>query len=99
MPGLNCKLARALMHLYPFPRGQGRIVDRTFLSRLPFEEETLQIMTRDGFMLRVFPNDLIGVLESLLTVLKCQLGGGHVMDDFVARPLGRGQNPETHANA
>lgn len=60
MPGLNCKLARALMHLYPFPRGQGRIVDRTFLSHLRFEEETLQVRTRDGFVLRVFPNDLIG---------------------------------------
>lgn len=54
------RIGRSIMACYPFPRGQGRIVDRTFLSRLHFEEPTLLVSTTDGFRLRVNPNDHIG---------------------------------------
>ncbi|MBM3288710.1 MAG: FkbM family methyltransferase [Candidatus Hydrogenedentes bacterium] len=48
------------MHCYPFPRGQGRIIDRTGLGRLRFAADTLTVATSDGFSMRVMPNDLIG---------------------------------------
>lgn len=54
------RVGRAVMSCYPFPRGQGRIVDRTFLGRLRFEEPTLLVRTADGFDIRVMPNDHIG---------------------------------------
>jgi len=60
MPHLINKLARQVMRCYPFPRGQGRIIDRTALKRLRFEESTLVVPTTDGFEIKVFPNDLIG---------------------------------------
>jgi FkbM family methyltransferase len=45
---------------YPFSRGTGRLIDRTFISRLKFDEQTIDVRTRDGFHMRVLPNDLIG---------------------------------------
>lgn len=48
------------MRVYPFPRGQGRIIDRTLLSRLQFDEEIITTRTSDGVLMKVFPNDLIG---------------------------------------
>lgn len=60
MPNLKCRIARLLMRAYPFPRGQGRIVDRTLLGRLQFDEEILSTRTSDGVLMKVFPNDLIG---------------------------------------
>lgn len=59
MPKLYNRLVRAMLHLYPFPRGQGRIVDR-FFNGLAFEDERLTVRTKDGFLITVIPNDLIG---------------------------------------
>jgi FkbM family methyltransferase len=60
MPGLIARTARLVMRSYPFPRGQGRIVDRTPLTRLRFLEQRLLVRTVDGFTMEVFPNDHIG---------------------------------------
>ena len=62
MPRPIHKLFRGLLHCYPFPRGDGRLVDRTFLGRLRFDDETLLVRTTDGFEMRVWPNDHIGRL-------------------------------------
>src|SRR5262245_12195047 len=60
MPSLSAKAARMVMSHYPFPRGQGRIVDRTPLGRLQFSEDLLLVRTLDGFSMEVRPNDEIG---------------------------------------
>lgn len=60
MPTWINKLARGVMRCYPFPRGQGRIIDRTALGRMRFSESILEVPTTDGFAIKVFPNDLIG---------------------------------------
>jgi len=60
MPGIYHTLARMMLHAYPFRHGQGRIVDRTVLSRLRFDQRTLTVRCTDGFDLTVFPNDHIG---------------------------------------
>jgi FkbM family methyltransferase len=49
-----------LMRCYPFPRGQGRLIDRTPLHALRFDETSLLVRTVDGFSMQVFPNDHIG---------------------------------------
>src|SRR5690242_20656556 len=51
--------AQALLRLWPFPRGAGRIVDHYF-SRLKFDMGVARVPTTDGFGLTVFPNELIG---------------------------------------
>ena len=53
-------MARAALACYPFPCGQGRIIDKTFLARLKFRERTMRVRTTDGFAIKVFPNDHIG---------------------------------------
>lgn len=60
MASLTAKLWRTVMHGYPFPRGQGRLIDRTPLRALRFAETTLRVRTVDGFSMTVFPNDHIG---------------------------------------
>jgi FkbM family methyltransferase len=60
MPKIIHHIARALFRCYPFPRGSRRIIDRTFLGRIGFQEETLRVQTTDGFAMRVDPNDHIG---------------------------------------
>jgi FkbM family methyltransferase len=60
MPRLLHRLARSLLHCYPWPRGQGRIVDRTWLSRLRFDEPTLKARCSDGFEMTIIPDDHIG---------------------------------------
>lgn len=60
MPGLVHRLYRAMLTRYPFPRGQGRIIDRTPLRRLRFDEARLTVTTSDGFAMNVIPNDHIG---------------------------------------
>jgi FkbM family methyltransferase len=61
-PGLTFRhsLARALLRLYPFRNGQGRLIDRSFLGRLRFDDDELTIRTSDGFDITVLPNDHIG---------------------------------------
>jgi FkbM family methyltransferase len=49
-----------MMRRYPFPRGQGRIIDSTPFGRLSFPEQILPVECVDGFTLLVHPNDLIG---------------------------------------
>lgn len=60
MPSLVAKTARMVMRCYPFPHGQGRLVDRTPLHRLRFDEPHLLVRTVDGFSMRILPNDHIG---------------------------------------
>ena len=48
-----------LLRSWPFPRGAGRICDRCF-SQLVFDEEVASVRTTDGFMIKVWPNELIG---------------------------------------
>ncbi|MDX1565606.1 MAG: FkbM family methyltransferase, partial [Phycisphaeraceae bacterium] len=60
MPPLTHRLARWLMHAYPFPRGSGRLIDRTGLRRLRFAEQTMRVRASGGMRLRIFPNDHIG---------------------------------------
>ena len=49
-----------VMRCYPFPRGQGRLIDRTPLGGLRFAEQSLLVRTVDGFSMKVVPNDHIG---------------------------------------
>lgn len=61
MPSLHHKALRyAFTRLYPLPRGEGRIIERTPLGRLRFPEQTMQVTTRDGVVLEILPNDYIG---------------------------------------
>ena len=60
MSSVVASVLRAVMRCYPFPRGQGRLIDRTPLRALRFAEGTLRVRTVDGFAMTVFPNDLIG---------------------------------------
>ncbi len=60
MPALTHQIARSLLHRYPFPRGQGRLIDSTGLGSLMFQEQILEVPTSDGFSMHVMPNDLIG---------------------------------------
>lgn len=60
MPSILNKLGSGLMRCYPFPRGQGRIVDSTPLGRAKFQEETILVDCVDGFQIEVMPNDHIG---------------------------------------
>jgi len=45
---------------YPFRRGQGRIIDRSFLRSAEFREPLLHVRTVHGFAMDILPNDLIG---------------------------------------
>ena len=60
MSSVVAKVFRTVMRAYPFPRGQGRLIDRTPLRALRFAEATLRVRTVDGFSMTVFPNDHIG---------------------------------------
>ncbi len=60
MASVMARAFRTVMRFYPFPRGQGRLIDRTPLRALRFAEETLRVRTVDGFSMTVFPNDHIG---------------------------------------
>ena len=60
MSTVVAKVLRTVMRLYPFPRGQGRLIDRTPLRALRFADATLSVRTVDGFSMTVFPNDHIG---------------------------------------
>jgi FkbM family methyltransferase len=60
MPSVLHRLSRAVMHCYPFANGQGRIIDRSFLGRLRFSEETLEVKCPGGYTMEVMPNDHIG---------------------------------------
>src|SRR5258705_3303442 len=60
MSSIVAKALRTVMRCYPFPRGQGRLIDRTPLRALRFAEATLRVRTLDGFSMIVFPNDHIG---------------------------------------
>jgi FkbM family methyltransferase len=53
-------LSRFAMHLYPFARGQGRIVDRSYMRCLRFPQGSVDARCLGGFRLRVNPNDHIG---------------------------------------
>ena len=52
--------AKLALRCYPFAHGQGRLIDRTFLSRLRFRQQTMQVRCIGGFGMCIFPNDLIG---------------------------------------
>jgi FkbM family methyltransferase len=54
------RLFRLLFSAYPFLNGSGRIVDRTFLSRISLPDQRTTIVTRHRFSLDVFPSELIG---------------------------------------
>ncbi len=92
MPGVVARASRMMMRLYPFPRGQGRIVDRSPLGRLRFPEDTLDVRTREGFEMTVWPNDLIGrhlyltgqFDQTIVHVLRRFARGGDVMLDIGA---------------
>jgi spermidine synthase len=60
LPGVAKHVIRIAFRCYPFRRGHGRLVDRTFIGKLRFKEDRLEVATRDGFRMRVIPNDLIG---------------------------------------
>lgn len=49
-----------LTRLYPFRRGQGRLLDRTWLGRLDVGQEITTIQTSDAFEMEVLPRDHIG---------------------------------------
>ena len=87
MSSVVARVFRTAMRFYPFPRGQGRLIDRTPLGALRFAEETLPVRTVDGFEMTVFPNDHIGrhlyltgqfdrtIVEVLLQVAPCRTRG------------------------
>jgi FkbM family methyltransferase len=52
-------IAQALLRLWPFPYGTGRIVDK-ILNNLAFQNQFQTIKTTDGFEMTVMPNELIG---------------------------------------
>src|SRR5579864_7768862 len=60
MPSLKHKMARLVMRRYPFHCGQGRLIDRSGLRRLAFDEQTLKVRCSDGFEMTIIPNDHIG---------------------------------------
>ncbi len=60
MPPLINRISRMLLKLYPFPVGTGRLIDRSWMKRLRFDESTMLVPTSGGFTIRVIPNDLIG---------------------------------------
>ena len=90
MPTWINRLSRTIMHACPFANGQGRIVDRTFLHRMRFAEETLTVTCAGGFELEVFPNDHIGrhiyitgqFDGSIVSVLRsfCKRGDERILD-------------------
>lgn len=57
---IRAAFARCTLACYPFQNGQGRIIDRTFLSRLSFPERTIRVRAADGFEMVVNPNDHVG---------------------------------------
>ena len=89
MPRVVHRLARAVAHCYPFACGQGRVIDRSALGRLRFDEPTLKVRCSEGFEMTVIPNDHIGrhlyltgafdrnVLQVLLSFCR---GGERVLD-------------------
>lgn len=89
MPKPIHRLAQALMRCYPFPRGQGRLIDRTPLCGLRFAERGLSVRCCDGFTMKVEPNDHIGrhlyltgqfdrtIVEVLLSFCR---GGERILD-------------------
>ena len=60
MPALLNQLSRAVIRLYPFANGQGRLIDKTFLGRLRFAQNIVSVRCRGGYQLDVMPNDHIG---------------------------------------
>lgn len=60
MPSLALKLARAALRLMPYRNVKNRLIDRSFLKRLPFAENSLDVVTRDGFTITVDPRDMLG---------------------------------------
>lgn len=60
MPSFLARFFRSLLFLYPFDRGQDRIIYKTFLEKTRFDEDLLKIKTKAGFDMKVFPNDDIG---------------------------------------
>lgn len=46
--------------VYPFRRGHGRILTRTWLGKLDLGSEPLTTTALEGFRIDVYPNDLIG---------------------------------------
>ncbi len=92
MPSLVHRVARSLMHCYPLPRGQGRIVDSTALSKLRFDEPTLNVRCLDGFSMTIMPNDLIGrhiyltgqFDRTIVEVLRSYCSGGERILDIGA---------------
>lgn len=51
---------RHLLRWYPFLNGTGKIIDRSFLKGWTVDANTVVAMTRSGYPMRVFPNEMIG---------------------------------------
>jgi FkbM family methyltransferase len=60
MPSLIARCSRTFLQALPLYNGKGRLIDRTPLRTLRFPEHVLDVKTAEDFMIRVWPNDLIG---------------------------------------
>lgn len=60
MPTLVARFSRHLLRALPLYNGKGRLIDRTPLRGLRFRETTLDVETCEKFLIRIWPNDLIG---------------------------------------
>lgn len=60
MPSVTARIARFMLSILPIYNGKGRLIDRSPMSRVRFNETLLDVNTSDGFTLRVWPNDLVG---------------------------------------
>jgi FkbM family methyltransferase len=60
MPTITARIARTILSALPIYNGKGRLIDRSLMRHIRFDETLLDIQTSDNFTLRVWPNDLIG---------------------------------------
>lgn len=51
---------RFLLKIIPLQNGKGKIIDKTFLSRVQFKEKVLEISTVYGARIDILPNDHVG---------------------------------------
>lgn len=53
-------LTRFLLKIIPMQNGKGKLIDKTFLSRVQFKEKILAVSTLYGARMDVLPNDHVG---------------------------------------
>jgi hypothetical protein len=51
---------RFLLKIVPLKNGKGKLIDKTFLSRVQFKEKILAVSTLYGARMDVLPNDHVG---------------------------------------